>query len=560
MATIIDKMVKSGLSAFDTLKSGGTPTQALASANRTYQSKPGDVSSSQMASAAPVTSVSNLPSVPKVITNAINAGLKSGTSAFNTIKSGGTTQEALTNANNTLTNGLTGKSTTSQPVQQVAAVDPNLATQLQDLIKALQQNNQPKAIPQYQSQYSGQISDLINQFNSRPEFQFDATNNPTILANQKKAADAVTQEMGRRNILQSSITGNEMADRIAEVYATIAPQLEQQAFNQDQALRQNDLQKIQNLMNLDNTDYNRYVNSYNMGQDASQNQFNNTMSIADLINQLDVQNYNKTQDSIANATNTANQTGYYNPYAGVTISPEVQQYAGDYQAEIDRRRATPDTSDDYLISQLEAARANKIFSSPDLLEKYGDQYKTAEQKAIELNAQIEAQKLALQNDPNSIENQLQYMKLAQAQEELNQLATYGPQEAAAKIKQIESQIAQNNASASASYASANASNALATQRLNNTDGEEKFTTADKNVFYLDAIESIKNNPTNAVADVTALRDYLLKTIKMSLSEYNSLLEAAKKIETINKQTDSLNAITNPLSSVLKGQISQALGR
>ena len=91
-----------------------------------------------------------------------------------------------------------------------------------------------------------------------------------------------------------------------------------------------------------------------MGQDASQNQFNNTMRIADLINQLDVQNYNKTQDSIANAANTANQTGYYNPYAGVTISPEVQQYAGDYQAEINRRR-TPDTSD-YLISQLEAAK------------------------------------------------------------------------------------------------------------------------------------------------------------------------------------------------------------
>ena len=122
-----------------------------------------------------------------------------------------------------------------------------------------------------------------------------------------------------------------------------------------------------------------------------------------------------------------------------------------------------------------------------MLEKYGDQYKTAEQKAIELNAQIEAQKLALQNDPNSIENQLKYMKLAQAQEELNQLATYGPQEAAAKIKQIESQIAQNNASASAS---ANASNALATQRLNNPNGTS--TTGLKYKDYYDDGMAMKN--------------------------------------------------------------------
>ena len=187
-----------------------------------------------------------MPGVPNVVSNAINAGLQSGTAAFNTIKSGGTTQDALTSASNTLTNRLTGKSTL-QPAQQ--AVDPNLATTIQDLIKALQQNNQPKAIPQYQSQYSNQIADLINQFNSRPAFQFDATNNPTIEANKKLIGDSVMQEMGRRNILNSTITGDRMTEDIATMINTVLPQLQQQAYNQYQNEGQNILQQY-NYQNL----------------------------------------------------------------------------------------------------------------------------------------------------------------------------------------------------------------------------------------------------------------------------------------------------------------------
>lgn len=463
----LTKKATSAASAANDVKlSGGTTKAALEAAGRTFQSKPGDSPSSY----SPSTSSSKA-SQYSAISNIGASSKPSVTSALdvmNKVTSNPATSPATSAANKT---GNVASSVAQQV--QTPQVDPNLALTIQEILKMLQAQNQPKAIPQYQSQYSGQISDLINQFNNRPEFQFDATNNPTILANQKKAADAVTQEMGRRNILQSSITGNTMADRIAEVYATIAPQLEQQAFNQDQAKRQNILQQIQNYMNLDNTDYNRYVNSYNMGQDASQSQFNNTMSIADIINQLDVQNYNKTQDAKNNAIKDAELTGVYNPYAGVQISPEVQQYAGDYQAEINRRRATPDTSDDYLISQLEAARANKIFSSPDLLDKYGDQYKTPAQRAAEYSNLIKQQELELQKDPNSLENQTKLYNLAKAKTELEQLATYGPQEQELKLREIESRISENAASASASYA-------LAQQRKN-----ESSTSSTNGLKYTD---------------------------------------------------------------------------
>ena len=272
----------------------------------------------------------------------------------------------------------------------------------------------------------------------------------------------------------STVATEGAAEAIANVLATMGPQLEQQAYNQYRDQGQNILQQLQNLQSLDANDYSRHVDTYNMGTASNQNQFNNTASIIDMMNKLDTQDYNKQQtaqqteytkqqDAISNALNQGQMTGYYNPYAGTQINPEVQQYAGDYQAEIDRRRATPDTSDDYLIQQLEAARANKIFSSPDLLNKYGGQYKTPAQKASDLQNQIAIQQAELEADPNSYENQKKYYELAQMAEELNQLSTYGAQEQQLKLQEIESRIKENTASASASYA-------LAEQRKNSSTG------------------------------------------------------------------------------------------
>lgn len=453
MATLFNKMLNSGLTAFNTVKKGGTPSQALTSANAIMQGK------GPIATPKKTTSISSTNPVMNLINTMSNPTLNNLNNVTQIPKAIQTPtpitpSQALAQGNGPIA------STVAQPIAQTMQpvqpqVDANLATQIQDLVKVLQQNNQPKAIPQYQSQYNDDIAGLINQFNNRPKFAFDATNNPTIQAYQNKATNAINQEMGRRNMLDSTVEDKRKAEAIAEVFATVAPQLEQQAFNQDQAERENILQQIQNYQNLDNNDYSRFVNSYNIGQDATQNQFNNTMSIADIINKLNVQDYNKTQDAKANARQDSELTGLYNPYAGVEVLPEAQKYSSDYSAEINRRRATPDTADDYLISQLEAAKANKVFSSPDLLNKYGDQYKTPAQRAAEYNNLIEQQKLELQADPNSLANQMKIIELNKAKTELDQLAKYGPQEQQLKLQEIKSRINENAASASASYARAN---------------------------------------------------------------------------------------------------------
>jgi hypothetical protein len=461
----LSTLIKSGTTAFNTAKKGGTTADALKSASALMQGK-GPIAT---------TSSSSILSNPlKAVNNPTLDIINKATEANKAIYNPTTPSSALKNNMGPVI---------SQPVQQVPAavpqVDANLATQIQDLIKVMQQNNQPKAIPQYQSKYNDQIASLINQFNSRPQFAFDAINNPTIQAYQNQATDTVNQEMGRKNTLYSTIKDKRLADAIAQVFAIQAPQLEQQAYNQYQDQGQNLLQQIQNYQNLDNSDYNRFVNNYNMGNEANQNQFNNAMSIADIINKLDVQDYNKTQAEKDNARQDSQITGYLNPYPGETIDPSLSKYSGNYSQYAKDFANDNDPSNDYLIPELQKASVIKMFSDPTLLSKYGGQYKTVDQRMRDTEAELARKQAEIAANPNSYENrmkQLEYEKLA---EEFNQLSTYGPKEKELGLKKIEAQIAGENASASASKASAAASYALAQQRKNNPNG----TSSSKNSKY-----------------------------------------------------------------------------
>lgn len=402
---------------------------------------------------------------------------------------------------------------------------PDYSSQINQLIAGLQ-NTQQAQLPQYQSQYNDEIATLLNQYNSRPAFSFDATNNPTIQAYQKQAADAVTQEMARRNILNSSITGDKSAEKIAEVFATVAPQLQAQAYNQYQDQGASILQQLQNYQNLDSNEYNKYMDNYNIQNQQRQNSLSNTYQLIDLINGLQQQDYAKSQDAINNAMQSSNLTGKYNPYAGITVSPEVQKYSGDYQAEINIRRATPDTSDDALIPQLEAARANKIFSSPDLLNKYGDQFKTAEQKAIDTANALQQAQIEAANNPNSYENQKRSLELQMLAEELKRIQAVDPsfatQEAQLKLAEIQSRINENAASASASYA-------LAQQRKNNPNGMNAngYTeTQQKDIDFVDEQETIKRYPDTALQAIKDNKEALI--VYYGQSKYNQLLKQAEE--------------------------------
>lgn len=454
----ISNLIKSGVTAFDTLKKGGTATQALTAANNLLQNKgpiatPSPVTNSPVKINNPTLDIINkVTEANKAVNNPTRTGNLVSTSP--TVTKPTTTIPTVSEA---LQNNL-GPVIAQQPVQPAPTTQPDISGQITQLINEISKIQQPNIQP-YQSKYDSQIGQIINDYNNLPEFKFDATNNPTIQAYQKKAADAVTQEMGRRNILNSTITGNTMADRIADVFATVAPQLQQQEFNQYQTQKGNLIDQLNLLRGLDTDQRNIWSNNADMANDQYTNTINKVNSIINLLSGREDVADTKAQNAINNEIKKSSITGYLNPYPGEEISPDVAKYSSNYAQYAKDFANDNDPSNDSLIPELQKASVIKMFDNPELLSKYGDQYKTAEQKAIDLNAEIEAQKLALEADPNSYDNQLKYMKLAQAQEELNQLATYGPQEAAAKIKQID-------ASASASYASANASNALATQRKN----------------------------------------------------------------------------------------------
>jgi len=96
----------------------------------------------------------------------------------------------------------------------------------------------------------------------------------------------------------------------------------------------------------------------------------------DYLPEAEQQNYNRYQDTLNRQERIYSALGYGNPVLGKPINPATNQYEGNYMAEINRRKATPDTADDAMISDLETARINKIFGDMNLLQKYGGPYRT----------------------------------------------------------------------------------------------------------------------------------------------------------------------------------------
>lgn len=176
-------------------------------------------------------------------------------------------------------------------------------------------------------------------------------------------------------------------------------------------------------------------NAINQSSQVYQNYANKAM---DYLPQVEQMMYDRKQNDINRQDKVNESLGYVNPYAGKTINPETDQYAKDYQAEINKRLSTPDTADNSLINDLRAAQANKLFSDPQLLQKYGQQlgYMTqnAKQQQYEnsrvsnqdkLNNDVTLAQLTgiYNNKPTMANQQLQLNKANQANDNAAQWAS-----------------------------------------------------------------------------------------------------------------------------------------
>lgn len=207
-------------------------------------------------------------------------------------------------------------------------------------------NSTPQATQQptggYESPYSSDIAKALRSISNMGSFSYDPSSDEGLQAAQDEAISGVSRGAARRNMLYSDSNKSQMG----KAALALVPQFEQNAFNRYQGQLGNLFNQLSTLTGLENQNYGRYRDTVNDQRADQQNQ-------------------------LTNAYNMAQLTGQYIPGFTGQLDPSLNQYSNDFMAEINRRAATPDTSDDALIPQLQALRNLKIQSDPDLMNQYG---------------------------------------------------------------------------------------------------------------------------------------------------------------------------------------------
>lgn len=305
--------------------------------------------------------------------------------------------------------------------------------------------------------------------------------NDQNLAESNTVADYANQE----NVLNSNLA------TILNNIAANKQQLTEGYGNNEQAIiKEVEAAKLAELMNLQKQGMDYNIQNNQISSNNSQQAFANAMAAIQAASNVD-------QQAITNAINQAQVTGYYNPNSNagnVTTSYDPNNI----QATIDQLKAT--NPNDPNIAALENIRYQKVMSDPALKAKYGDQYKTTQQKQIDAQQKLaeldyaikDAQQKAL-IDPNSTENKIKAEQLRQLQAQTKQIEAIDPtlanQESQLKLDQIRAQIAQINASTANIGA--------------NNDLERKYKEGQINLINKQA-ESLTNKNDNNVDDYSSV--------------------------------------------------------
>lgn len=259
---------------------------------------------------------------------------------------------------------------------------------------------------------------------------------------------------------------------------------------------------------------------------------------ADMIPQL-AQYYRQNQESdrefnLKQAVTQANMTGYFNPYANTQIDPSLGQYSNDYQAEINRRRSI--NPNDPIIQQLEAARAQKIFSSPDLLQQYGEPYKTQDQRNADLARQIQQYNLQQMKDPNSPDNRRADLEISILENE----AAFAPKFNQEKLLGMQADRALANQKNTQKTTPYKAGSAQPETILRDTTPQQQALYKEyENIFLNNPNSQYYNNPEKAL-------DYLIKNKRNIVQAF-----ASQGGNDYNKAVQLADALENQIREVTK---------
>mgnify|MGYP001057867503 CR=1 FL=1 len=117
-------------------------------------------------------------------------------------------------------------------------------------------------IGEYQSPYQDLIQDLFRQARET-QFEYDPSQDTSLQQAQGQAQRSVMEEMNRRGLLTSTMTG----DRASQATAQLIPQYEQMAYGRHQQEIQNVFNQLNAAMQIENQEYSRYIDQYNMEMD-----------------------------------------------------------------------------------------------------------------------------------------------------------------------------------------------------------------------------------------------------------------------------------------------------
>ena len=237
---------------------------------------------------------------------------------------------------------------------------------LNNSIGTVKKNNyiMPTPKPQaYVSPYAADIQKLQSTIQNRQPFAYNPGTDVGLQTAQDNAINTVSRGAARRNMIYSDSNKAQMNQSALN----LVPQFENAAFSKYQDEGNNLTNQLNNILALENNNYGRYRDT------LTDTRYNDEIT------------YNRGLDKVNRQDSINSEMGYVNPYGNVQINPKTTQYANNYQSEIDRRRLTPDTEDNSLIVDLEAARANKVFSNPEMLKKFGDPYRTQASRDNDFN-------------------------------------------------------------------------------------------------------------------------------------------------------------------------------
>jgi hypothetical protein len=367
----------------------------------------------------------------------------------------------------------------------------------------LSQSTTPQA-PTYESPYSTDITNALKAISNMGSFSYDPGEDEGLKAAQDEAISGVSRGAARRNMLYSDSNKSQMG----KAALALVPQFEQNAFNKYQTQLGNLFNQLSTLTNLENQAYGRYRDTVSDQQTAQQNQFSNAVALAGI-------------------------TGYYNPNMG-QIDPSLMQYSNDYMAEVQRRQATPDTTDDAVIPGLLALRDMKIQGNPELMKQYGNtmtgiptlQNRQVQQSVAESNRNFEESVRQFNVGQQNWQKEFTFREMQQKIENALAQKRISVDQASLALQQAKFAAEQDPNSLDNQYKAMQIQNQVRNDYANNPD-------------FAEDIQWVNSNPEAALQEIQSKAQALIG--KYGYDGYQQLLKAAGG----NGANDMLNTLLNP---------------